>query len=594
MSAPGAGMTMPARAIRHVRRRPHVARFLILALAACGDSEARVTAEARAARAGSDSALVSALDSLLAIESPPEGIAAARWPRVRQLYQDSLGAAPLWLDGRGRPAGRVRALVDVVSRAPEHALRVDDWPVLAAAEALERARGRRASPDERARADLLLSTLFTAYASDLSTGRTDPRTLGVAWFIDPGRLDLDSVLVATARADDLQAAMERLGPREAGYRELVAAHVRYRELAGDGWPVVGAGPPLEPGDTSAVVAVLRERLAREGYLDDARTREAGDDRVYDAALAAAVATYQARHGLAVDSVLGTGTRGALDVSATRRAAQIAANLERYRWMPARLGQRYVMVNVPEFRLQAFDDGQLALDMRVVVGSELASSRTPAFADSMSYVEFGPYWNVPHDVAQAEIVPRIREDPSYLERHEYEVVSSWEEDGDVIPVSQLDVAAFNADSFPYRIRQRPGELNALGRIKFMFPNSFDIYLHDTPADHLFEERVRAFSHGCVRVQHPDQLAEFVLRDHPAWTAERIRQALDSGERLRVDLPAKVPVYLLYLTAFVRDGELQFRDDLYDRDDRLIAALGGERGFAEDEAALTMLRRAAGLD
>lgn len=581
-------------------RQPTIARILCrgalllaVTLAACGDSEARAAEEPRVTRAETDPELVAALDRLLAMEESPEGVDARHWARVRALYEDSAGAAPLWLDEDGRPTGRTRVVVEAVSRAPEHALRVDEWPIAPAAAALRQARGRRSSPAERALADVMLSALFTAYASDLATGRTDPRDLGISWYIDPGALDLDSALAVTARADVVSEAMQRLVPQEAGYSELVEAHVRYRGIAASGgWPFVGAGDVVEPGDTSAVVPVLRERLSREGYLPaEASENEA---RTYDSTLAAAVATFQARHGLAVDSLLGPGTRSALDVSAAYRAAQIAANLERFRWLPPRLGSRYVLVNVPEFRLQAFDSGEVALDMRVVVGSELTNTRTPAFADSMSYVQFGPYWNVPDEIAKEEILPKALEDPGYLERNEYEVVSSWEEDGTVIPVQRLSREDLEPETFRYRIRQRPGPLNALGSVKFMFPNSFAIYLHDTPAEHLFDERVRAFSHGCVRVEHPERLADFVLRDHPEWTPERIRQALESGERVRVDLPAKIPVYLLYLTAFVRDDQLQFRDDLYDRDDQLIAVLGGARDFQEGTEGLAELRSAAGLD
>lgn len=575
-----------------IARASRLARAFALLLAVACSRGAEPKDEPRATRETADSELLEALDFALASESAPEGLDGDSWPGVRLLYGEAGSAAPLWLDADGQVSGRARVLVSAVDEAPLHALRSQGWPVAGAVAALEEARGRRASAEARAGAELALSALYVAYASDMVIGRTDPRELDVAWYIDPGRVDLDSVLAATASSDDLSSALRALAPDEDGYRALLDAHVHYREIAAaGGWPRLPDGGVITPGDTGDFVSVLRERLATEGFISSREARD--DDATFGETLVAAVMDFQRRHGLAEDSLVGPETRAALDHTAERRAAQIAANLERYRWMPSRLGDRYIMVNVPEFRLEAFDHGERVLDMRVVVGSELADSRTPAFADSMSYLEFAPYWNVPENIAESEILPQLLEDPDYLERNEYEIVTSWDEDGEVIPLSELSIYDILPDSFQYFVRQRPGPLNALGRVKFMFPNQFSIYLHDTPAHDLFDRRVRAYSHGCVRVQHPDQLAEWVLQGHPEWSVAQIAEAMESEERLRVDLPQKVPVYLLYLTAFDRDGELQFRNDLYDRDAELIEALGGERALDESVEELRELRRVVGL-
>jgi murein L,D-transpeptidase YcbB/YkuD len=418
------------------------------------------------------------------------------------------------------------------------------------------------------------------------TGRISPRAIESAWHIDPRDVDVDSAIARTLASPRLDQALRALEPQEEGYSALVNDLARYRTLAQrGGWPRLPAGVVLRAGDSSQVVRRLRDRLRAEGYAVPAPST--APER-FDAALADAVIEYQRRHGLAEDGVVGPRTLAALNVTAAHRVRQIAANLERYRWLPPDLGNRYVIVNIPAFRLAAFDHGERVLSMRVVVGSELAARHTPVFADSMSYVQFGPYWNVPRSIAVHEILPEARRDRGYLTRNDYEVVRGWGDDAPVVDPWRLSNAALS--STRYRIRQRPGPDNALGRVKFMFPNDFNVYLHDTPAQSLFDERVRAFSHGCVRVADPAGLAAFVLAGRPEWTVERIRATLDAGDRVRVDLPQKLPVYLLYLTAFDRDGEVAFREDLYDLDEPLLRAIGDPDDGAEVAPLVAAIRRA----
>ena len=260
------------------------------------------------------------------------------------------------------------------------------------------------------------------------------------------------------------------------------------------------------------------------------------------------------------------------MSAERRVRQLDANLERMRWLPRDLGDRAVVVNIPAFRLQAFEQGRAALTMKVVVGREWGDRETPVFADSMATVVINPYWNVPAGIARDEIVPKARRDRGYLTAHDYEVVHGWGNDAPTISPWSVTSAQLAAIGNGYRIRQRPGPGNALGRIKFLFPNDYAVYLHDTPADQLFDERVRAFSHGCVRVEAPVALAAWVLGQQ-GWDASRVRSAMATRDRRPVTLDRKIPVYLMYLTAFGRDGTLHFRDDIYDLDQRLIARLDG---------------------
>ena len=535
------------------------------------------------------------LEKVVRADRRPVGVDADAWRRAAELYRRN-HFAPLWLAG-GRIDARADALVAAVAAADRHGLRRSDYPLDALTAAVAAvAPPSVAAPDALARADLLLTATLAAYAADLLTGRVGARAVEPAWHVDPRTGTVDSLIGITAHAPDLAEALRRLVPREPGYATLLAALGQYRSIAAaGGWPTVPGGPTLRRGDASARVLPLRARLRAEGYLGPAAPAggEAGGrpgDSVYGGALAGAVARFQERHGLVVDSAVGPATRAALNVSAGDRVRQIAANMERYRWLPRDLGERHVVVNVPAFTLTAVDRGQRSLTMRVVVGSELAGRRTPIFSDSMSYVQFGPYWNVPRSIALGEIIPEARRDRAYLDRHGYEVVRGWGRDAPVVDPWALDDEALASPR--YRLRQRPGPGNALGAVKFMFPNDFNVYLHDTPAQALFSRRVRAGSHGCVRVAEPAALAAFVLQDDPAWPPERVHAAIGAGERVRVRLARKLPVYLVYLTAFDRDGAVAFRDDLYGRDAALTRALGDGSETPGTLEVVAELRRVTG--
>ena len=519
------------------------------------------------------------LDTLLAHDDAPAPLGAAVWRRVRALYAPddsaggSAGARPLWIGNReGRI--RARALLAAWARAPEHGVGLTDAVrnvLTGAREALDAgASGAPPPARQMARADLLLTAAFARYGEIMLTGQVTPRAVGADWHIDPRAVDVDSALVRTLRASDLAVGLERLVPQEDGYATLRQALARYRGyVAAGGWPRLGVTRTLQPGDSLPNGARLRERLAAEGWIS-ATAGAATGDLTYGPTLASAVAQFQARHGLEVDSIVGPRTRAALDVSAEARLRQIAANLERYRWLPPDLGSRYVVVNVPAFRLDAFEGGRRVLMMRVIVGSELETRQTPIFADSMQYVQFGPYWNVPASIARQEILPKARADREYLTRHNYELLRGWGPNARAVDPWSLSDDALMSGRF--RLRQRPGPNNALGRVKFMFPNDFHVYLHDTPAQSLFDQRVRAESHGCVRVADPAALATFALAGRAEWTPTRIRETLAAGERARVDLRQPIPVYLIYLTAFEQDGALTFRPDRYEIDAPLMRALG----------------------
>ena len=507
---------------------------------------------------------------------PPEGLRKDSWRHVRELYA-GYTFVPLWFEGDALHP-RAGDLVNALERAHTDGIRADAYPLEAMHRALTALReSANASAETLIEADLLLTSAFVALAEDMYTGQIDPKSVAQGWHIDAQETDVDSALAYTIRLEPLDRGIARMRPQHPDFDALRGQLTRYRGIvANGGWKPVPRGDVLEPGDTSTVgrMQALVSRLAVEDYID-ARTRidplrdttgQVTDRALYDDRIAGAVAAFQERHAIEVDSILGAGTLASLNHSAEYRLRQIAANLERFRWLPRDLGDKYIFVNVPAFRLEAYEGGKPALEMKVIVGSEFNDQATPAFSDSMSYVVFRPYWNVPKNIALEEILPEAAKDPSYMRRRDYEVVRGWSESSPV--VGQFAPSWSAVESGEVRIRQQPSEQNSLGSVKFMFPNDFDIYLHDTPAPELFERDVRAFSHGCIRVERPEEIARFAL----GWELDRIREAMTTGpESRQVNLDRKIPVYILYLTTFVRDGKLYFGNDLYERDEKLTMAV-----------------------
>jgi murein L,D-transpeptidase YcbB/YkuD len=472
---------------------------------------------------------------------PPVPVTEDAWNHTRRLYE-TFGQTLLWLDDKGIEQPRVQALLTKLAAADSDALRLDMYPLAELSRALQTVDDKRPTAQQLADADVLLSSAFVALGEDMLTGQGSPRDLGQAWHINRKEERIDSALVLTMREDDLAAGLVRMRPQDPGYDSLRVALARYREIAAKGgWPVVPPGRPLKrgDGDKASRLAALRARLAAEGLLSDSAPATATFDRT----LAGAVALFQTRHAIAVDSMLGQETLDALNIPADYRAAQIASNLERYRWMPRALGARYILVNVPQFKLTAFDSGQASLEMKVIVGKDYEDRATPVFSDSMEFVVFRPYWNVTPNIAAKEIFPKEAASPGFIASQNMEVYN---------------------DNGRRAVRQRPGGKNALGLVKFMFPNDFNIYLHDTPNGELFDKDVRAFSHGCIRLEKPAELAQWVL----GWTPDKVEAAMQGANNRHVNLPDKIPVYIVYFTTIVENGQLFFGNDLYHRDDKLV--------------------------
>jgi L,D-transpeptidase YcbB len=398
--------------------------------------------------------------------------------------------------------------------------------------------------DEAAGAvDLRLTDAFLRYASDVGRGRFDPAAINPYWAQRTRPVDVAALLRVAAESRDVEDALRGLLPRNPQYAALREALARYRAIDEDGgWPqVLPPRRPWRPGQRAAGVATLRARLAAEGDLHG--SIHGAKAELFDQAVADAVKRFQLRHGLEPSGGLDRPTVAALNVPAAERVRQIELNLERWRWLSPWLEDRFVLVNIAGFELHAFDGGQDALRMRVVTGNA-ARTPTPVFGRPMTHVVFRPYWNVPTSIAEDEIMPAVYRDRGYLRRRNMELVRG---DGGM------------------QLRQRPGPGNALGLVKFLLPNPFGVYLHDTPEDGLFARARRDKSHGCVRVERPFELARFVLGDAAEWTPARIRAAMARGGEQQVALPAPLPVFVTYLTAWADEGGVtRFFPDVYEHD------------------------------
>lgn len=489
--------------------------------------------------------------------------------------------APAWVQG-GEPSKPARDLVRFLQDdAPNHGLNPEDYH-LACLKALlysideGRRRQRGISPTLVASLDTVLTDAFFILLSHLSAGRVDPTALDSQWLAHAQPADLRSGLEELLGHQDLDRTVRHFAPPEEDYWRLVAAVPTQRKIAAQGpWPLLPDGPSLRPGQKDTRVPVVRRQLYRLGDYPHLPSK-ASD--FYDADLAKAVRRFQERHGLPADGLIGKKTVEALNVFPQERLFQMLANLERRRWLPRSWGERYLVVNTADYSLTAYEHGASVLKMRVIVGGSATS--TPVFSEVMRFVELNPYWNVPRSIATEELLPKIRRDPGYLEKHHYELIAHSGDKVARLDPGSIDWQQVRPENFPGRLRQVPGPWNALGRIKFVLPNRFNVYLHDTPERHLFQRPHRALSHGCIRLEKPLDLALFVLQDDPKWTRESLEKLIAGGKHHMIPLAKPCTVHLLYITAWAaEDGTVHFRQDIYDRDRLLVGALKLERFAAE---------------
>jgi len=487
---------------------------------------------------------------------------------------------PAWIDDRlGLESARgFLAALRLVSRdgldpANYHLAALET--LLAEIEAAGRKRRGRVPPETLADFEMLLTDSFLLCASHLVHGQVDPETVQSDWTIKGRVEDLAAALAKGLAANDVTGAMDGLRSAHAVYRGLLKAFDEYAAAAAaGGWPKFPAGPKLTRGDRNGRIEALRRTLAARGDLNGAVVPAVPD--LFDGELEVAVKAFQLRHGLEPDGVVGAGTVLALNVTAGERLDQIRANLERWRWIGPDLGVRYVMVNVADFRVAVYDSGLEVLAMPAVVGR--AYRQTPDFNGVMSTITLNPAWNVPPRLAREDILPKILEDAAYLKSKGFRVFEDWSENAREVDPGTVNWFLVDPDRMSFKFRQDPGPRNSLGRIMFLFPNKYDVYIHDTPERWVFGRAVRDFSSGCIRVERPLDLALCLLGDDPVWTKDKLAEALAEGTTQTIWLRERPRVHVLYWTSWLgNDGRVQFRQDIYLRDAALVRALN-ERALA----------------
>lgn len=517
-------------------------------------------------------------------------------PQALRRFYRQRSYQPGWLNAQ-QPSLSAYGLLAVLSEANHHGLYPADYHYLELDKLLKRRYYSQTTDfQKQAYLELLLTDAWLTYASHLAFGLVDPVKVDKSWHIPNGYQDLEVLLqVALERGNSIET-LQNLAPRHPQYQRLLQGLARYKTLeASGGWPLVSPGRTLKKGMHHPRVKELRARLQVSGDLlaittplvttesindgetpiNDEKTVSAtempastdDEDSVFDDTVFEAVRNFQIRHGLTDDGIVGPRTLKALNVSVSERRRQLEINLERWRWLPDDLGRRHILVNIPAFTMSVVENGHPVMTKNVIVGRP--KRPTPIFAGEISYLVFNPNWYVPRTIAIKDKLPTLRKNPSALSRQGIHLYNAAGQAIDPRTVNWRNVTAKN---FNYRLRQDPGPYNALGRVKFMFPNRYHVYLHDTPSQSLFKRTQRAFSSGCVRVFDPMQLAEYLLKDNNRWSRQEVLAMATHKKPRRVPLAEKIPVYLVYFTASVDAGNtLHFQPDIYQHDKKLAQTL-----------------------
>jgi L,D-transpeptidase YcbB len=458
--------------------------------------------------------------------------------------------------------GRMTPFLQRLQRATYDGLNPDDYP----ADALMQLRDGMNPDDARAAAEgeLYYSAFFIAYAADLKIGRVAPQKVDPNLFRSRKTIDGLRVLTELKKQRDPGKFLVAFEPKNRHYQGLKRMLKAYTTAVEQGidWPIIGQGATLKPGQSDPRMPKVRELLAFTGDYEGSDTSSS----TYDASLAASVKKFQIRHGLEAKGLFGKQTVVAMNIPPEERRKQIILNMERWRWMPDQLGEEHFMVNIAAYELQWVIANHEVERMNVVVGA--VATQTPEFSDEMEFVELNPTWTVPYSIATKEMLPKLKSDP-YHYADEFELFAG----GKLADWGSVNWGSYGGGSFPFTFRQKPGPKNALGKVKFMLPNKHNIYLHDTPAKDKFANSTRAFSHGCIRLSRPADLAIRLLGQKNGMSEADIDAIWAAGETTKVVLPQKIPVHVVYATAFASDNGIEFRSDIYGRDKKLYAALFG---------------------
>ena len=490
---------------------------------------------------------------------------------IPQFYQRR-GFSPAWSGDEGI-SPQAGSLIEEINRADQEGLRPDDYHrvnIVSLLKMIEKkqALGERVDPKTWVDLDLLLTDTFMLYSSHLLAGRVNPETIHSNWVVANPNADLINILQSALDSNQIVNVLRDLRPIHDGYIGLKQFLRQYRNIANkeDGSPML-PGTNLRRGDQGASVQRLRDRLVFLGDLE--HSNEEPID-LFDETTELAVIKCQKRHGLKSDGIVGPRTLDILNTPIQHRVRQIELNMERWRWIPRDLGNRYLIVNIADALLWVTENRQRIMEMRVIVGRPYR--QTPVFSSKMIYMVINPYWNIPTSLVLKDILPKIQKNDNYIAQQGIKVFKDWSKGAPEIDPETVDWKKFKRQNFTYKLRQDPGLRNALGRIKFIFPNKFAVYLHDTPKRSDFKETHRNFSSGCIRTEKPVDLARYLLQDVHQWSRDKLLEIIETGETQVIELQRPITVHLQYWTAWVDEyGRLNFRDDIYDRDRPLDQAL-----------------------
>lgn len=456
-------------------------------------------------------------------------------------------------------------LIEYIETADRHGLQSDDYHLKLIQIYAEKINGNlNPATLDMMKMDLLLTDAFLLLAAHLYFGKVDPEKIGADWKIQrkEPELMLDVKLENGLKTGNIYNCLDMLTPSLGSYSVLKEQLAYYRSIAQDEWNTIQITTSIKPGESNAIIPMVRMRLKKLKY-------NVADEvsNVYDSLLFLQVQRFQRHHGLNPDGVIGRITAGALNVPPAKRAETIRVNLERLRWMPLEIPERYILINIANYELDVFENQDTVLSMRAIVGRHYR--KTPVFNSMMTYLVLSPTWTIPPTIFRNDVLPELRKGPEYLSRRNMKILRF---DGTEVDYHSINWEAVTAANFPFMIRQSPGADNALGRVKFMFPNKYKVYIHDTPGKELFAKEDRSFSSGCIRIEHPFELAKYLLADNPAWTDERIRNSMNADREQTVRLQKHIPVYMTYFTAWVSGtGGIHFRKDVYVRDKAVLTAL-----------------------
>ncbi len=476
-------------------------------------------------------------------------------PALKAHYVGARGAI-YWIG-----TGHMDQLLARIANATYDGLNTQDYPV----DYLKSLRDNLNpnDPAAAAQAELAYSAFLVAYAADLKIGRVVPQKVDPNLFRTQKTIDVQRVLTDLKQAPNPDTFLSGFEPKNIHYQALKRMLKVYTDVLAEGisWPTIAMGANLMPGGSDPRVPAVREILSITGDYEWAESSSI----TYDEQLAIAVRRFQLRHGLEAKGALGKQTVVAMNIGPAERQRQIMVNMERWRWMPDNLGDEHFLVNIAGFELQHVVANTIVDRMNVVVGA--VATQTPEFTAQMAYIELNPYWTVPYSIAIKEMLPKLKANPqAYAD--DFEVYAN----GQLADWNSIQWASYGSGSFPFTFRQKPGPKNALGKVKFMLPNKFNIYLHDTPAKDKFANATRAFSHGCIRLSRPVDLA-YAMLERTGMDKAAVDAVWASGQNTRVNLPQLIPVHVIYATAFSSENGIEFRTDVYGRDKLLYDALFG---------------------